>query len=201
MRGCRVILRPGGWRAPLKRPCKALQLCSHAVCPVPCTRRVAKSPADVTKSHALQPQLRFLPLTALKWRQGSVRCFLFSLPRDSLATGVFEPKGPGCPSCEWLNKIVSEPSQLCLHQGKGKRPLTPASTSKVLQEVAKNRAAPPYNTSVLPLTHARLSHPVGLAVSSWRACLTPRRHPAALPACLGTASGALQRGRLAPSPV
>lgn len=83
--------------------------------------------------------------------------------------------------CDWLNKNRSEPSQCCLHQGKGKQPLTPASASEVLQEVAKNRAAP-YNTSVLPLTHSQLSHPIGFAVSLSRACLTPQRHRAALPA-------------------
>lgn len=66
--------------------------------------------------------------------------------------GLFESKGlegPFSLSREWLNENRAEPSQLCLHQGKGKRLLTPASTSKVLQEVAKNRAAP-YSTSVLP---------------------------------------------------
>lgn len=79
-RKVRVAQRCSGLAArgtPIQCPHKALQICLQT----PCTRRVAKSPVDVTKSHALQPRLRFLPLTVLKWRQGSVRCFLFSLPK------------------------------------------------------------------------------------------------------------------------
>lgn len=80
--GCRAMIPWScSWRSSTEGPHKALQFCLHTACPAPCTLHIAKSPADVTKSHGPQPQHQFPPLTALKWRQGRVIRFLFSFPK------------------------------------------------------------------------------------------------------------------------
>lgn len=182
--GCRAMIPWScSWRGSTKGPHKALQFCLHAACPAPCALHIAKSPADVTESHVLRPQHRLPPLTAPTWTQACVIHFLFSLPK-ALWPWVIYAQGAGGTFLSilsyWRNKNRSEPLQCCLHKGKRKQPVTPASSSKVLQEAAKNRATPTFPSC---LWH---SHSFHIPLASPFPCggLASRPGVTASPSCL-----------------